>query len=38
MFLMPGLIITLYTTGAMDQVLTPAHRTEMVRRVPGGMC
>lgn len=31
MFLMPGLLITLYTTGALNTVLTPAHKQEMIR-------
>ncbi len=31
MFLMPGMIITLYTTGALNTVLSPAHTHEMVR-------
>jgi cycloartenol synthase len=26
MFLFPGLIITLYMTGVLDQVFTPAHK------------
>ena len=31
MFLMPGLVIALYTVGAMDQVLPAPWRREMVR-------
>jgi len=31
MFLMPGLVITLYYTGALERVLSPRHREEMVR-------
>ncbi len=31
MFLMPGMIITLYTTGALHTVLSPAHVHEMIR-------
>ena len=31
MFLLPGLVIACYTTGVMDEVLSPAHVTEMVR-------
>jgi cycloartenol synthase len=31
MFLMPGLIITLYTCGVLDKVLSPEHQKEMVR-------
>lgn len=31
MFLMPGLIITLYVTGVMDTVLSARHKAEMVR-------
>ncbi|KAI3426296.1 hypothetical protein D9Q98_008669 [Chlorella vulgaris] len=31
MFLMPGMIITLYTTGVLDSVLSPQHKAEMVR-------
>ena len=31
MFLMPGLLITLHVTGAMDAVLTKEHKTELVR-------
>ncbi|GLI71700.1 hypothetical protein VaNZ11_017006 [Volvox africanus] len=31
MFLLPGLIIALYTTGALDQVFTPQHKVEAVR-------
>ena len=31
MFLMPGLIITLYTTGVINKVLSPQHKMEMLR-------
>ncbi|GAX75143.1 hypothetical protein CEUSTIGMA_g2587.t1 [Chlamydomonas eustigma] len=31
MFLFPGLIITLYMTGVLDQVFTPAHKEESLR-------
>ncbi|GJP77609.1 hypothetical protein CLOP_g7972 [Closterium sp. NIES-67] len=31
LFLMPGLLITLYVTGALDQVLSAEHKREMVR-------
>ena len=31
MFLMPGLIIMLHTTGALHTVLSPAHIAEMIR-------
>jgi cycloartenol synthase len=31
MFLMPGLVIALYTTGALNTVLSPAAQQEMVR-------
>lgn len=31
MFLMPGLIIALYTTGVLDKVLRPEAQREMVR-------
>lgn len=31
MFLMPGMIITLYTSGKLESVLSAAHRHEMVR-------
>lgn len=31
MFLLPGLVIALYTTGALDQVFTPAHKAETIR-------
>mmetsp|Transcript_24175 Transcript_24175/g.67231 ORF Transcript_24175/g.67231 Transcript_24175/m.67231 type:complete len:765 (-) Transcript_24175:284-2578(-) len=31
MFLMPGLVITCYTTGCIDQVLPPQHKQEMLR-------
>ena len=31
MFLMPGLIIACYVSKCIDTVLTPAHRTEMIR-------
>ncbi|CAI5477919.1 unnamed protein product [Closterium sp. Yama58-4] len=31
LFLMPGLLITLHVTGALDQVLTAEHKREMVR-------
>lgn len=31
MFLMPGLLIALHVTGAMDRVLSKEHKTEMVR-------
>lgn len=31
MFLMPGLVITCYVTGCMDDVLTPQHKAEMLR-------
>lgn len=31
MFLMPGLIITLYVTGVIDTVLSVQHKTEMIR-------
>jgi len=31
MFLMPGMIIALYTTGALESVLSPAHVHEMIR-------
>ena len=31
MFLMPGLIITLYVTGVMDTVLSLHHKAEMIR-------
>ena len=31
MFLMPGLIITLYTTGVINKVLSPQHKLEMLR-------
>jgi len=31
MFLMPGLLITLYVTGSLDEALTPHHKSEMVR-------
>jgi cycloartenol synthase len=31
MFLMPGLLITLYTAGALDTTLTPHHKAEMIR-------
>ena len=31
MFLLPGLVITCYTCGVMDEVLSPAHVDEMVR-------
>eukprot|EP00775_Hariotina_reticulata_P008841 gene8841-9020_t len=31
MFLMPGLVIGLYTCGVLDKVLSPAHQQEMVR-------
>jgi len=31
MFLFPGLIITLYTTGDLDKIFTPAHKQESLR-------
>ena len=31
MFLFPGLIITLYMTGTLDQVFSPAHKAEALR-------
>ena len=31
MFLMPGLVITCYVTGCIDQVLSPQHKQEMIR-------
>ena len=31
MFLMPGLIITLYVTGVIDTVLSVQHKAEMIR-------
>jgi cycloartenol synthase len=31
MFLMPGLLITLYTTGVLETVLSPQHRAEHIR-------
>ncbi len=31
MFLMPGMLIALYTTGKLSAVLSPQHRHEMVR-------
>lgn len=31
MFLMPGLLITLYTTGVLDRVFTPQHKEEHIR-------
>lgn len=31
MFLMPGMIIALYVTGSIDKVLSPRHKTEMIR-------
>ncbi|CAG9466832.1 unnamed protein product [Pedinophyceae sp. YPF-701] len=31
MFLMPGLVIAVYVTGTMDEVLTPQHKAEMIR-------
>ena len=31
MFLMPGMVITLHTTGALHTVLSPAHIAEMIR-------
>ena len=31
MFLLPGLLVGLYVTGTLDQVLTPAHKAEMLR-------
>jgi hypothetical protein len=31
MFLMPGLIITMYVTGADEELITPQHRVEMIR-------
>ena len=31
MFLFPGLIITLYMTGILDQVFSPAHKQEALR-------
>ena len=31
MFLMPGLLITLYTTGVLDKVLSRQHKHEMLR-------
>ncbi|EFJ43592.1 hypothetical protein VOLCADRAFT_96220 [Volvox carteri f. nagariensis] len=31
MFLLPGLVIGLYTTGALDQVFTPHHKQEALR-------
>lgn len=31
MFLMPGMLIALYTTGKLESVLSPQHRHEMVR-------
>jgi len=31
MFLMPGMVITCYVSGCIDQVLSPQHKTEMIR-------
>eukprot|EP00198_Chlamydomonas_reinhardtii_P000539 XP_001689874.1 cycloartenol synthase [Chlamydomonas reinhardtii] len=31
MFLLPGLVITLYTCGALDQIFSPAHKKEALR-------
>ncbi|KAH7624092.1 hypothetical protein Ndes2526B_g01344 [Nannochloris sp. 'desiccata'] len=31
MFLMPGMVIALYTCGVLDSVLTPPHQAEMIR-------
>jgi len=31
MFLMPGMVIACHTTGVLDSVLTPAHKSEMIR-------
>lgn len=31
MFLLPGMLITCYTTGVLDQVFTPPHKAEAVR-------
>lgn len=31
MFLMPGLLITLYTTGSLDQIFSDAHKQEAIR-------
>ena len=31
MFLMPGMLITLYTAGKLESALGPAHRSEMLR-------
>ncbi|GFR46984.1 hypothetical protein Agub_g8636 [Astrephomene gubernaculifera] len=31
MFLLPGLVIALYTTGVLDEVFTPAHKQEALR-------
>ena len=31
MFLMPGLVIALYVTGALEEVLSPQHQIEMLR-------
>lgn len=31
MFLMPGLVITCYVTGCLEEVLTPQHQAEMLR-------
>lgn len=31
MFLMPGMVIACYVTGVIDTVLSPAHKTEMIR-------
>ncbi len=43
MFLMPGLVITLHVTGAMDTVLSAEHKREMIRYLcnhanPDGGC
>ncbi len=31
LFLMPGLVITCYVTGCLDEVLSPQHQAEMLR-------
>ena len=31
MFLLPGLLITCYTTGVLDRVFSPAHKQEAIR-------
>lgn len=31
MFLMPGMVIACHTTGVLDTVFSPAHKTEMIR-------